>query len=191
MKDLLNFFDKPKDPLALNSIRISIASAEMIKKWSFGEVKKPETINYRTFKPEREGLFCCKIFGPQKDYECLCGKYKGMKYRGVICEKCGTEITKAKARRERFGHIELTSPVAHIWFLRSMNSRIASLLGIAVKEAQKILYCESYVVLDPMDTDLKKWQLLSEEGYEQAVEKYGPHFRAEMGGGAVKEKIQR
>ena len=116
MRDLLNFFDKPKDPLAFESIRISIASPELIRRWSYGEVKKPETINYRTFKPEREGLFCGKIFGPIKDYECLCGRYKGMKYRGVVCEKCGTEVTRAKVRRERMGHIELTSPVAHIWF---------------------------------------------------------------------------
>lgn len=190
MKDLLNFFDKPKDPLALNAIRISIASPETIRKWSFGEVKKPETINYRTFKPEREGLFCCKIFGPQKDYECLCGKYKGMKYRGVICEKCGTEITKSKVRRERFGHIELASPVAHIWFLRSLTSRIGTLLGLSVKEVQKILYCECYVVINPMDTDLKKWQLLTEEAYEKALDEYGPHFQVDMGGAAVRDMIK-
>ena len=190
MRDLLNFFDKPKDPLALNAIRISIASPEVIKKWSFGEVKKPETINYRTFKPEREGLFCCKIFGPQKDYECLCGKYKGMKYRGVICEKCGTEITKSKVRRERFGHIELASPVAHIWFLRSMNSRIGTLLGMSVKDVQRILYCECYVVMNPMDTGLKKWQLLSEDDYEKALDEYGPHFKIDMGGAAVRDMIK-
>ena len=190
MKDLLNFFDKPKDPLALNAIRISIASPEMIKKWSFGEVKKPETINYRTFKPEREGLFCCKIFGPQKDYECLCGKYKGMKYRGVICEKCGTEITKSKVRRERFGHIELASPVAHIWFLRSLSSRIGTLLGMSVKDVQKILYCERHVVINPMDTTLKKWQLLTEDDYEKAIEEFGPHFETSMGGTAVRDMIK-
>ena len=190
MKDLLTFFDKPKDPLALNAVRISIASPERIKKWSFGEVKKPETINYRTFKPEREGLFCCKIFGPQKDYECLCGKYKGMKYRGVICEKCGTEITKSKVRRERFGHIELAAPVAHIWFLRSLSSRIATLLGAPVKDVQKILYCERHVVLNPMDTSLKKHQLLTDEDYEEALDEFGPHFETGMGGEAVRDMIK-
>ena len=190
MKDLLNFFDKPKNPLALKSIRISIASASLVKKWSYGEVKKPETINYRTFKPERDGLFCSKIFGPIKDYECLCGKYKGMKYRGVVCEKCGTEVTRSKVRRERLGHIELASPVAHIWFLRSLSSRIGALLGLAVKDIQKILYCEYYVVIDPMDTGLKKWQLLSDDNYEKALEEYGPHFKVSMGGEAVRDMIK-
>lgn len=190
MRDLLNFFEKPKDPLALQSVQISIASPEMIRKWSYGEVKKPETINYRTFKPEKEGLFCCKIFGPTKDYECLCGKYKGMKYRGVVCEKCGTEITKSKVRRERLGHIELTTPVAHVWFLRSLSSRIGAFLGMPVKEIQKVLYCESYVVIDPLDTDLKKGQLLSEEAYEKATEEYGPHFKVDIGGTAIKQLIK-
>ena len=176
MQDLLNFFDKPRDPRALKSIRVSIASPELIRKWSFGEVKKPETINYRTFKPEREGLFCCKIFGPTKDYECLCGKYKGMKFRTVICEKCGTEVTRAKVRRERSGHIELTSPVAHVWFLRSLSSRIGALLGMSIKDIQKILYCECYVVMDPRDTGLKKWQLLSEDNYEKASGSVRPSF---------------
>ena len=190
MKDLLNFFDKPKDPLALSSIRISIASPELIRKWSYGEVKKPETINYRTFKPERDGLFCSKIFGPIKDYECLCGKYKGMKYRGVVCEKCGTEVTRAKVRRERLGHIELASPVAHVWFLRSLSSRIGAFLGMSVKDIQKILYCECYVVLDPQDTKLKKWQLLTQGNHEKALEEFGPHFQVGMGGEAVKEMIK-
>ncbi len=190
MRDLLNFFDKPKDPLALESIRISIASPELIRKWSYGEVKKPETINYRTFKPEREGLFCCKIFGPNKDYECLCGKYKGMKYRAVICEKCGTEITRSKVRRERMGHIELTSPVAHIWFLGTASSRIGSFLGMSVKDVQKVLYCEYYLVMDPMDTGLKKGQLLSEDDYEKAREEYGPHFTVDMGGSAIRNLIK-
>ena len=190
MKDLLNFFDKPKDPLALKSIRVSIASPDLIRKWSFGEVKKPETINYRTFKPEREGLFCCKIFGPVKDYECLCGKYKGMKFRTVVCEKCGTEVTRSKVRRERMGHIELTSPVAHVWFLRSLSSRIGALLGMSIKDIQKILYCECYVVMDPQDTDLKKWSLLSEENYEKARERYGPHFTVGMGGEAIRDMIK-
>ena len=190
MRDLLNFFDKPKDPLALESIRISIASPELIRRWSYGEVKKPETINYRTFKPEREGLFCCKIFGPTKDYECLCGKYKGMKYRGVICEKCGTEITRSKVRRERMGHIELTSPVAHIWFLGTASSRIGNFLGMSVKDIQRVLYCEYYVVMDPMDTDLKKGQLLSEDDYEKATQEYGPHFKVDMGGSAIRDLIK-
>ena len=190
MRDLLNFFDKPKDPLALESVRISIASPDLIRRWSYGEVKKPETINYRTFKPEREGLFCCKIFGPTKDYECLCGKYKGMKYRSVVCEKCGTEITRSKVRRERMGHIELTSPVAHIWFLGSASSRIGNFLGLSVKDIQRVLYCEYYVVMDPMDTDLKKGQLLSEDDYEKAVQEYGPHFKVDMGGSAIRDLIK-
>lgn len=190
MKDLLNFFDKPKDPLALKSIRVSIASPELIRKWSFGEVKKPETINYRTFKPERDGLFCCKIFGPVKDYECLCGKYKGMKYRGVVCEKCGTEITRARVRRERLGHIELASPVAHVWFLRTLSSRIGALLGMSVKDVQRILYCECYVVIDPLDTKLKKHQLLSEENYNKALNEYGPQFKVGTGGAAVFDMIK-
>ena len=190
MRDLLNFFDKPKDPLALESIRISIASPDLIRRWSYGEVKKPETINYRTFKPEREGLFCCKIFGPTKDYECLCGKYKGMKYRGVICEKCGTEITRSKVRRERMGHIELTSPVAHIWFLGTASSRIGNFLGMSVKDIQRVLYCEYYVVMDPMDTDLKKGQLLSEDENEKAIQEYGPHFKVGMGGSAIRDLIK-
>ena len=190
MRDLLNFFDKPKDPLALKSIRVSIASPEMIRRWSYGEVKKPETINYRTFKPEREGLFCCKIFGPTKDYECLCGKYKGMKYRGVVCEKCGTEVTKSKVRRERLGHIELATPVAHVWFLKSISSRLGAFLGMSVKEIQKILYCECYIVMDPLETGLKKGQILTEDDYEKAQEKYGPHFTVDMGGTAIKQLIK-
>ena len=190
MRDLLNFFDKPKDPLALESVRVSIASPDLIRRWSYGEVKKPETINYRTFKPEREGLFCCKIFGPSKDYECLCGKYKGMKYRGVVCEKCGTEITRSKVRRERLGHIELTSPVAHIWFLGTSSSRIGNFLGLSVKDVQRVLYCEYYVVMDPMDTELKKGQLLSEDDYEKATLKYGPHFKVDMGGSAIRDLIK-
>ena len=190
MRDLLNFFDKPRDPLALESVRVSIASPDMIRRWSYGEVKKPETINYRTFKPEREGLFCCKIFGPIKDYECLCGKYKGMKYRGVVCEKCGTEVTRTKVRRERMGHIELTSPVAHIWFLGTASSRIGNFLGMSVKDVQRVLYCEYYVVIDPMDTELKKFQLLSEEEYDRAKQEYGPHFKVDIGGSAIRDLIK-
>ena len=190
MRDLLNFFDKPKDPLALESIRVSIASPEMIRRWSYGEVKKPETINYRTFKPEREGLFCCKTFGPIKDYECLCSRYRGMKYRGVVCEKCGTEVTRSKVRRERMGHIELTSPVAHIWFLGTSSSRIANFLGMSIKQVREVLYCQSYLVMDPMETDLEKGKTLSEEEYEKALQDYGPHFKVDIGGSAIRDLIK-
>ena len=185
MRDLLNFFDKPKDPLAFNSVKVSLASPEKIRSWSYGEVRKPETINYRTFKPEREGLFCAKIFGPVRDYECLCGKYKGMKYRGVTCEKCGVEVTKSKVRRERLGHIQLATPVAHVWMLRSLPSRIGVLLDMNFKEVERVLYCEYYVVLDPKDTELKKSQLLSESEYQEAQLKYGPQFTVSTGGEAI------
>ena len=191
MRDLLNFFDKPKDPLSFDAVRISLASPEMIRDWSFGEVKKPETINYRTFKPEREGLFCAKIFGPIKDYECLCGKYKRMKYRGVICEKCGVEVTQTKVRRERLGHIELASPVAHIWFLRSLPSRIGNLLNLSLKDVEKVLYCESYLVVDPMETTLEEGTVLSEEAYQAALNEFGPNFKAGMGGEYVREMLRK
>ncbi len=191
MRDLLNFFDKPKDPLSFDAVRISLASPEMIREWSFGEVKKPETINYRTFKPERDGLFCAKIFGPIKDYECLCGKYKRMKYRGVICEKCGVEVTQTKVRRERLGHIELSSPVAHIWFLRSLPSRIGNLLNLSLKDVEKVLYCESYLVVDPMETTLEEGTVLSEEAYQAALNEFGPNFKAGMGGEFVREMLRK
>lgn len=191
MKDLLNFFDKPKDPLAFNSVRISLASPSMIRSWSRGEVKKPETINYRTFKPERDGLFCAKIFGPIKDYECLCGKYKRMKYRGVVCEKCGVEVTQSKVRRERMGHIDLASPVAHIWFLRSLPSRIGNLLDMTLKDVERVLYCESYVVTDQMETPLEEGQILSEEALQKALEEYGPNFKYGMGGEAVLDLLRK
>ncbi len=191
MKDLLNFFDKPRDPLSFDAVRISLASPEMIREWSFGEVKKPETINYRTFKPERDGLFCAKIFGPIKDYECLCGKYKRMKYRGVICEKCGVEVTQTKVRRERLGHIELASPVAHIWFLRSLPSRIGNLLDMTLKDVEKVLYCEAYIVTDPMETALEEGQVLSEEAYQNAINDYGPNFKAVMGGEGIREALRK
>ena len=191
MKDLLNFFDKPKDPLSFDSVRISLASPEMIREWSFGEVKKPETINYRTFKPERDGLFCAKIFGPIKDYECLCGKYKRMKYRGVICEKCGVEVTQSKVRRERMGHIELATPVAHIWFLRSLPSRIGNLLDLSLKDVERVLYCEAYIVTDPMETSLEEGQVLSEDAYQNALNEFGPNFRASMGGEAILEMLRK
>ena len=191
MKDLLNFFDKPKDPLSFDAVRISIAAPEMIRSWSHGEVKKPETINYRTFKPERDGLFCAKIFGPVKDYECLCGKYKRMKYRGVVCEKCGVEVTQSKVRRERMGHIELASPVAHIWFLRSLPSRIANLIDLTLKDVEKVLYCEAYIVVDPMETDLAEGAVLTEEAYQNALNEFGPNFKAGMGGEAVREILRK
>jgi DNA-directed RNA polymerase subunit beta' len=191
VKDLLNFFDKPKDPLAFDAVQISLASPELIREWSHGEVKKPETINYRTFKPERDGLFCAKIFGPVKDYECLCGKYKRMKYRGVICEKCGVEVTQSKVRRERMGHIELATPVAHIWFLRSLPSRIGNLLDMTLKDVERVLYCEAYVVLDPMETTLEEGLLLSEEAYHAAREEFGPNFKAGIGGEAILELLRR
>ena len=149
MKDIFNFFEKPKDPRSFSAIRIMLASPEKIREWSHGEVKKPETINYRTFKPERDGLFCAKIFGPVKDYECNCGKYKRMKHRGVVCEKCGVEVIQAKVRRERMGHISLATPVAHIWFLKSLPSRIGNLLDIPLKDLEKVLYCEAYIVIEP------------------------------------------
>ncbi|MGZ6462382.1 MAG: DNA-directed RNA polymerase subunit beta' [Bdellovibrionota bacterium] len=190
MKDLLNFFDKPKDPLSFSAVKISIASPEMIRKWSFGEVKKPETINYRTFKPERDGLFCAKIFGPIKDYECLCGKYKRMKYRGVICEKCGVEVTQSKVRRERLGHIELATPVAHIWFLRSLPSRIAAVLDLTLKEIEKVLYCEAYIVIEPGDTGLTEKAIISEEKSAELIAE-GKSFRAEMGGEAVIDLLKK
>ncbi len=191
MKDLLNFFDKPKDPLSFDAVRISLASPEMIRDWSFGEVKKPETINYRTFKPERDGLFCAKIFGPIKDYECLCGKYKRMKYRGVICEKCGVEVTQTKVRRERLGHIELATPVAHIWFLRSLPSRIGNLLDMSLKDVERVLYCEAYIVTDPMDTTLTEGQILPEEAFQNALAEFGPNFKAAMGGDAVRDILRK
>src|SRR6202453_4594504 len=163
MKALLDLFKQVQQPEVFDAIKIGLASPDKIRSWSFGEVKKPETINYRTFKPERDGLFCAKIFGPIKDYECLCGKYKRMKYRGVICEKCGVEVTQTKVRRERLGHIELATPVAHIWFLRSLPSRIGNLLDMTLKDVEKVLYCEAYVVVDPMETGLEEQQVLSEE----------------------------
>src|SRR5213082_3479620 len=167
MEDLFSLFEKPKNPLNFNAIRISLASPEKIRSWSHGEVKKPETINYRTFKPERDGLFCAKIFGPTKDYECNCGKYKRMRHRGVVCEKCGVEVIQSKVRRERMGHIDLATPVAHIWFLKSLPSRIGTLLDMTLKELEKVLYFESYVVVDPGTTSLKEGELLTESRYRK------------------------
>jgi DNA-directed RNA polymerase subunit beta' len=186
VKDIFNFFEKPKDPTSFSAIRISLASPDKIRQWSHGEVKKPETINYRTFKPERDGLFCAKIFGPVKDYECNCGKYKRMKHRGVVCEKCGVEVIQSKVRRERLGHITLATPVAHIWFLKSLPSRIGNLLDITLKDLEKVLYCESYIVTDPKQTTLLRGELLSEERYQRLREELGEEaFDAGMGGEAV------
>ncbi|AKH68590.1 DNA-directed RNA polymerase, beta' subunit, predominant form [Spongiibacter sp. IMCC21906] len=185
MKDLLNLLKQGQQNDEFDSIRIGLASPELIRSWSFGEVKKPETINYRTFKPERDGLFCAKIFGPVKDYECLCGKYKRLKHRGVICEKCGVEVALAKVRRERMGHIELASPVAHIWFLKSLPSRIGLLLDMTLRDIERILYFESYVVTDPGMTTLEKGQLLSDEQYFESMEEFGDEFVAKMGAEAI------
>ena len=185
MKDLLGLLKSQSQSDDFDSIRIGLASPEMIRAWSFGEVKKPETINYRTFKPEREGLFCAKIFGPVKDYECLCGKYKRLKHRGVICEKCGVEVALSKVRRDRMGHIELASPVAHIWFLKSLPSRIGLLLDMTLRDIERILYFESFVVTDPGMTDLEKGQLLNDELYYEAMDKWPDEFEAKMGAEAV------
>ncbi|MGP6226959.1 DNA-directed RNA polymerase subunit beta' [Pseudomonas aeruginosa] len=189
MKDLLNLLKNQGQIEEFDAIRIGLASPEMIRSWSFGEVKKPETINYRTFKPERDGLFCAKIFGPVKDYECLCGKYKRLKHRGVICEKCGVEVALAKVRRERMGHIELASPVAHIWFLKSLPSRIGLLLDMTLRDIERVLYFESYVVIDPGMTTLEKGQLLNDEQYFEALEEFGDDFDARMGAEAVHELL--
>src|SRR5712675_1820216 len=178
MEDLFGIFEKPKNPLAFNAIRISIASPEMIRSWSHGEVKKPETINYRTFKPERDGLFCAKIFGPTKDYECNCGKYKRMRHRGVVCEKCGTEVIESKVRRERMGHIKLATPVAHIWFLKSLPSRIGAVLDLTLRELERVLYYESYVVADAGETPFKVGQILSEAEFRRAQDQFGAEFTA-------------
>jgi DNA-directed RNA polymerase subunit beta' len=190
MKDLLNLFNQQSQPLDFDAIKISLASPDLIRSWSWGEVKKPETINYRTFKPERDGLFCAAIFGPIKDYECLCGKYKRMKHRGVVCEKCGTEVTLAKVRRERMGHIELASPTAHIWFLKSLPSRIGLMLDMTLRDIERILYFEAYVVIDPGLTPLERGQMLTEDQYLTAVEEHGDEFDARMGAEAVYELLR-
>ncbi len=185
MKDLLNLLKQQGQTEDFDAIQIGLASPNMIRSWSFGEVKKPETINYRTFKPERDGLFCAKIFGPVKDYECLCGKYKRLKHRGVVCEKCGVEVTLAKVRRDRMAHIELASPVAHIWFLKSLPSRIGLLMDMTLREIERVLYFEAFVVVDPGMTTLERGQLLSDEAYLEAIEEHGDEFDARMGAEAV------
>ena len=189
MKDLISFFKQQTNTDDFDAIKVGLASPEMIRSWSFGEVKKPETINYRTFKPERDGLFCAKTFGPIKDYECLCGKYKRLKHRGVVCEKCGVEVTLTKVRRERMGHIELACPVAHIWFLKSLPSRIGLLLDMTLRDIERILYFEAFVVIDPGFTDLEKGQLLSDETYYDAIEQYGDEFDAKMGAEAILDML--
>ena len=192
MKDIfINFFEKPKDPVNVAAVRIGLASPQKIREWSYGEVKKPETINYRTFKPERDGLFCAKIFGPVKDYECNCGKYKRMKHRGVVCEKCGVEVIQSKVRRERMGHINLATPVAHIWFLKSLPSRIGTLLDITLKELEKVLYCEAYIVLDPGNTGLEKKEIISEEKLYRLRDEFGADsFEAAMGAEAIQQLLR-
>ncbi|MEI7795120.1 MAG: DNA-directed RNA polymerase subunit beta' [Methylococcaceae bacterium] len=190
MKDLMNFLKRQNRAEDFDAIRIGLASPDVIRSWSYGEVKKPETINYRTFKPERDGLFCAKIFGPVSDYECLCGKYKRLKHRGVICEKCGVEVTLSKVRRDRMGHIDLASPVAHIWFLKSLPSRIALLLDMTLREIERVLYFESFVILDAGDTPLTKGDLLGDDDYQDAQEKYGDDFVAKMGAEAIYELLK-
>ncbi|GAB4535268.1 MAG: DNA-directed RNA polymerase subunit beta' [Thermodesulfovibrionia bacterium] len=191
MEDIYSIFEKPKNPTEFEAIRIKLASPEKIRAWSYGEVKKPETINYRTFKPERDGLFCAKIFGPIKDWECICGKYKRMKHRGVVCDKCGVEVIQAKARRERLGHIELATPVAHIWFLKGVPSRIGTLLDMTMRQLERVLYFESYIVIDPGDTKLKEKDLLTDEEYRRYVQEYGDRFKAGIGAEAVRELLRK
>jgi len=191
MSDLLGLIKHQGYSDEFDAIKIGLASPELIRSWSYGEVKKPETINYRTFKPERDGLFCAKIFGPTKDYECLCGKYKRLKHRGVICEKCGVEVTLAKVRRERMAHIELASPVAHIWFLKSLPSRIGLLLDMTLRDIERVLYFEAFVVIDPGMTDLEKGQLLNDEAYLEALEQHGDEFDARMGAEAIRDLVKQ
>src|SRR5678810_1179125 len=191
MKALLDLFKQVTQKEEFDSIKIGLASPEKIRSWSYGEVKKPETINYRTFKPERDGLFCAKIFGPVKDYECNCGKYKRMKHRGVVCEKCGVEVIQAKVRRERMGHISLATPVAHIWFLKSLPSRIGNLLDIPLKDLEKVLYCEAYIVIDPKQSGLARSELLTEERYSKLLDEVGyDAFDAGMGAEAILQLLK-
>ena len=190
MKELLNLMSREVTDDDFDGIRISLSSPEMIRSWSYGEVKKPETINYRTFKPERDGLFCAKIFGPVRDYECLCGKYKRLKHRGVVCEKCGVEVTLSKVRRERMGHIELACPVAHIWYLKSLPSRIGLLLDMTLRDIERVLYFEAFVITDPGMTTLNKSDLLTDEMYIDAIEQFGDEFEADMGAEAIQKLLK-
>ncbi|MHB8881444.1 MAG: DNA-directed RNA polymerase subunit beta' [Thermodesulfovibrionales bacterium] len=189
-EDIYAIFQKPKNPTDFEAIRIKLASPERIREWSYGEVKKPETINYRTFKPERDGLFCAKIFGPIKDWECICGKYKRMKHRGIVCDKCGVEVIQSKVRRERLGHIELSTPVAHIWFLKGVPSRIGTLLDMTMRNLEKVLYFESYIVIDPGETPMKTKELLGDEEYKKKTAEYGTKFKAGMGAEAIRELLK-
>src|SRR5437773_3426888 len=173
------------------AVRISLASPHDIRSWSFGEIKKPETINYRTYRPEKDGLFCERIFGPEKDWECACGKYRGMKYKGMICDRCGVKVTHSRVRRKRMGHIELAAPVVHIWFFKAMPSRLGTLLDMKTTSLEKIIYFQDYVVVDPAETPLKERQLLTEEDYRKARESYGEGFEADMGAEAVKKLLER
>jgi DNA-directed RNA polymerase subunit beta' len=191
MDDLFSLFEKPKNPIKFNALKISLASPEKIRSWSFGEVTKPETINYRTLKPERDGLFCAKIFGPVKDYECICGKYKRLRHRGVVCEKCGVEVIQSKVRRERIGHIELACPVAHIWFLKSLPSRIGSILDLSLRDLEKVLYFESYIVVDQGESDLEVGELLTEKEFKAKREEFGSRFTAGMGADTVLELLKQ
>ena len=191
IEDIYALFQKPKNPKDFDAIRIKLASPEKIREWSYGEVKKPETINYRTFKPERDGLFCAKIFGPVKDWECLCGKYKRMKHRGVICDKCGVEVIQSKVRRERMGHIELATPVAHVWLLRGVPSRIGTLLDMTIRQLEKVLYFEEYIVIDGGDTPLKEKELLAEDEYKKKLSEFGNRFKAGMGADAIRELLRK
>ncbi|HEX6793613.1 MAG TPA: DNA-directed RNA polymerase subunit beta', partial [Casimicrobiaceae bacterium] len=190
MKALLDLFKQVTQEEEFDAIKIGLASPEKIRSWSYGEVKKPETINYRTFKPERDGLFCAKIFGPVKDYECLCGKYKRLKHRGVICEKCGVEVTLAKVRRERMGHIELASPVAHIWVLKSLPSRMGMVLDMTLRDIERVLYFEAFVVTEPGLTPLNRGQLLTEDDYLAKLEQHGDDFSATMGAEGIRELLK-
>jgi len=190
MKELLNILEKPRDLMRIRAIKIGIASPEKIREWSYGEIKKPETINYRTLKPERDGLFCAKIFGPVRDFECICGKYKGIKHRGVICEKCGVEVIQSKVRRERMGHIELGAPVAHIWYLRSIPSKIGLLLNMTLKEVESILYLEKYVVIDSQIDEYPKGTILKEDEYYTLKEKYGDKIQIGTGAEAIRELLR-
>ena len=192
MEGVYTLFEKPRDAVSFDSMRIRIASPEKIRSWSYGEVKKPETINYRSFKPEKDGLFCAKIFGPIKDWECNCGKYKRMKHRGIVCDKCGVEVIQSKVRRERMGHIELAAPVAHIWFLKGVPSRIGTLLDMSLKQLEKILYFESYVMVDPGSTSMSEQELVSEEQLRSLQSEYGSGaFKVGIGAEAIRELLRK
>jgi len=190
LQEIYNLFSKPKDPSSYYAVKISLSSPEKIIERSYGEVKKPETINYRTFKPERDGLFCSKIFGPVKDYECNCGKYKRMKHRGIVCEKCGVEVIQSKVRRDRMGHIQLAAPIAHIWFLKCLPSKIGNLLDLTLKDLERVLYFESYIVIDPGDTPLEKGTLLNDEQVYRLRERYGDKFVVGIGAEAIQRMLK-